>query len=136
MFRYVLDYLRNGRLVLPERFRELRRLELEAEFFRLSGLSRAVHQLLCGTEDGENQTAGLTAIERSDPDEKAGRTSPGGRREAGFIVVGYRGTFAFGRDGGIADVRFRKVEGTLYSRGRDDEVVEALVGALRILDAE
>ena len=51
---------------------------------------------------------GPAALEDSSSVE-TGRASPGGRRETGFIVVGYRGTFAFGRDGGIADVKFRKL---------------------------
>jgi len=51
LFRFVLDYLRSGSLVLPESFRELRRLEREADFFRLAGLSRSVRQLQCGGVD-------------------------------------------------------------------------------------
>jgi len=115
LFRYVLDYLRNGQLVLPESFGELRRLECEAKFFRLSGLSRSVHQLRCGTEDGEYQGGELAALEGSMAAEKVDRACRSGRREAGFIVVGYRGTFAFGRDGGIADVKFRKLWRILVS---------------------
>jgi len=34
--------------------------------------------------------------------------------EAGFILVGYRGTFQFGRDG-LADVKFRKISRILVS---------------------
>jgi len=113
----VLDYLRNGQLVLPEYFRELRRLEREAEFYRLSGLLGSVRQLRCGTHDGVcprgEQTApggSGAALEGSEiAEEIVDRGSLAGRRESGFIVVGYRGTFAFGRDGGIADVKFRKM---------------------------
>jgi len=65
LFRYVLDYLRNGRLVLPESFRELRRLEREAEFFQLSGLSRSIHQLRCGTADERNGGDEQAALESS-----------------------------------------------------------------------
>ena len=115
LFRYVLDYLRNGKLVLPESFRELRRLEREAEFFRMSGLSRSVHQLRCGAEDGEHPGGGPAALEGPSAAETADRASPGGHRESGFITVGYRGTFAFGRDGGIADVKFRKMWRILIS---------------------
>jgi len=109
LFRFILDYLRTGQLTLPESFRELGRLEREAEYFQLSALSREVRRLRCGgTEDGEPEDGGLASLEESSCAE-TGRTSPGGRRETGFIVVGYRGTFAFGRDGGIADVKFRKL---------------------------
>ena len=35
LFRYVLDYLRNKKLVLPENFQETKRLMTEAEYFQL-----------------------------------------------------------------------------------------------------
>ncbi|KAL6447528.1 hypothetical protein ACFW04_000026 [Cataglyphis niger] len=62
LFRYVLDFLRNQALVLPEGFRERERLKQEANFYGLPG----------------------------------------------YITVGYRGSFAFGREG-LADVKFRKL---------------------------
>ena len=40
LFRYVLDYLRNQTIVLPENFHEKARLRTEAEFFQLDGLVR------------------------------------------------------------------------------------------------
>ncbi|XP_060089577.1 BTB/POZ domain-containing protein KCTD12 [Heteronotia binoei] len=40
LFRYVLDYLRDGELVLPERFPERARLRREAEYFQLPDLAR------------------------------------------------------------------------------------------------
>jgi len=77
LFRFVLDYLRSGQLALPESFRELRRLEREAEYFRLSGLSAAVHRLRCGgAEDGEDEDGGPAAVEDSSAADM-GRTSPG-----------------------------------------------------------
>ncbi|XP_046434435.1 BTB/POZ domain-containing protein KCTD12 [Neodiprion virginianus] len=82
LFRYVLDFLRNKALVLPEGFRERERLRQEAKFFGLPGLEKAV-------------------IEHAE--------SPAiGKRPPGYITVGYRGSFAFGRDG-LADVKFRKL---------------------------
>jgi hypothetical protein len=42
LFRYVLDYLRNQNIVLPENFHEKARLRAEAEFFQLEGLLRAL----------------------------------------------------------------------------------------------
>lgn len=80
LFRYVLDYLRDGGLVLPECFREHKRLAREARHYRLVGLENAVR----------------------DADPKPPN------RERGCITVGYRGSFAFGRDG-LADVKFRKL---------------------------
>jgi len=78
LFRFVLDYLRSGQLALPESFRELRRLEREAEYFRLSGLSAAVRRLRCGggAEDGEDVDGGPAAVEDSSAAD-TGRTSPG-----------------------------------------------------------
>ena len=35
LFRYILDYLRNKKLVLPENFQETKRLAMEAEFYEL-----------------------------------------------------------------------------------------------------
>lgn len=40
LFRYVLDYLRDKRLALPEPFPERERLRREAEFFRLADLAQ------------------------------------------------------------------------------------------------
>lgn len=40
LFRYVLDYLRNEGLVLPECFHEKERLKREAEYFRYENCSR------------------------------------------------------------------------------------------------
>ncbi|XP_026481426.1 BTB/POZ domain-containing protein KCTD16-like [Ctenocephalides felis] len=77
LFRYVLDFLRDGTLNLPEGFREKARLRKEATHFRLDGLVRLL--------------------------------TPGGcDPQGGCITVGYRGSFAFGRDG-LADVKFRKL---------------------------
>lgn len=38
LFRYILDYLRDDSIQLPDAFREKERLMREAEYFRLSGL--------------------------------------------------------------------------------------------------
>lgn len=85
LFRYVLDYLRNQKMILPENFHERDRLRNEAEYFNLPDMaaemvpaSRLTHQ--------SQSLAG----------------------QPGYITVGYRGTFAFGRDG-LADVKFRKL---------------------------
>lgn len=85
LFRFVLDFLRSGRLLLPEEFRELARLKDEARHFGLDAL------VTC-----------LSAT--SDPPATVG-PYPG---QPGYITLGYRGTFAFGRDG-LADVKFRKL---------------------------
>ncbi|XP_066582836.1 BTB/POZ domain-containing protein KCTD16 [Prorops nasuta] len=88
LFRYVLDFLRNQALVLPEGFRERERLRQEANFYGLPGLERAI------LENTESSQGGTSASSE--------------RRTAGYITVGYRGSFQFGREG-LADVKFRKI---------------------------
>jgi len=101
LFRYVLDYLRTGQLVLPESFRERSRLRQEAEFYRLAGMLKYV--------SGAAMTPNSSAMSLS-------AVGGGGADgvEPGFILVGYRGTFQFGRDG-LADVKFRKISRILVS---------------------
>lgn len=81
LFRYVLDFLRNQALVLPESFREKQRLRQEAAHFRLPAMAEAM---------------------------EAEAGAPAKSPTTGYITVGYRGSFAFGRDG-LADVKFRKL---------------------------
>lgn len=78
LFRYILDFLRNQTLILPESFLEKERLRQEALYY---GLPTMVHYIF-------------------PPDD--------GKRGPGYITIGYRGSFAFGRDG-LADVKFRKI---------------------------
>lgn len=73
LFRYVLDFLRNGSLILPDNFRERERLRREAVYYGLSDMAEAL--------------------------------VPPNR---GYITIGYRGSFQFGRDG-LTDVKFRKI---------------------------
>ena len=42
LFRYILDYLRNKKLSLPENFSERDRLQNEADYYRLTGMSQAL----------------------------------------------------------------------------------------------
>ncbi|CAF1578043.1 unnamed protein product [Rotaria magnacalcarata] len=114
LFRYVLDYLRNKKLSLPENFAELERLRTEAEYYRLDSMSRLLAQSRPNSssngkylnENMMNVTAGATSsMHQITP---SIGSNPGPRSNSGYIVVGYRGTFAFGRDG-LADVKFRKI---------------------------
>ncbi|KAK0088646.1 hypothetical protein PV325_011210 [Microctonus aethiopoides] len=88
LFRYVLDFLRNDSLILPEGFRERERLRREAVYYGLPGLEKAIL-------DANTEGCGMSR-------------SLCGKRGVGYITVGYRGSFAFGRDG-LADVKFRKL---------------------------
>jgi len=109
LFRYILDYLRNGRLLLPANFQETERLVLEAEWFKLPRLVQQVpaHTPLLpaqgerGSQPAESRGV-TTRLKRPSATDLSG---VGGAE--GYIVVGYRGTFAFGRD--MSDVKFRKL---------------------------
>ncbi|CAF1371158.1 unnamed protein product [Adineta ricciae] len=105
LFRYILDYLRNQKLSLPENFAERDRLQVEADYYRLGNMSKA---LLESRSNGMTNTAMLTAMTPLSPTSSLMASSSGPRSNNGYIVVGYRGTFAFGRDG-LADVKFRKI---------------------------
>jgi hypothetical protein len=114
LFRYVLDYIRNGKLVLPENFHEKERLKQEAEHFRLPAMARSIdraagHKPL---QPGPTPAPHLPPIVNSTSSPVASSEIPEG--DSGYIVVGYRGTFAFGRDG-LADVKFRKLSRILVS---------------------
>lgn len=107
LFRYVLDFLRNKALILPENFSERRRLRCEAEFYQLKGMMKQLDEasLANGGSDalvnGSLSSLNLNGSEKSlQPAKKKFQT--------GCIVIGYRGTFANGRDG-LADVKFRKI---------------------------
>uniref|UniRef100_A0A3P8TUR6 Potassium channel tetramerisation domain containing 12.2 n=1 Tax=Amphiprion percula TaxID=161767 RepID=A0A3P8TUR6_AMPPE len=92
LFRYILDYLRDSELFLPEFFKEKRRLQKEADFFQLPELSRRLAE------------AELLSPVTSSSDRAL--RSPGAA--AGFITVGYRGSYTIGRDI-QADAKFRRV---------------------------
>ena len=84
LFRYILDYLRNSRLTLPEDFTEKERLLAEAEYFQLKGLIKALKQQI-------------------------GPSKSDTKRQTGYLSLCVRGSYAFGRDG-VADVKFRKLQ--------------------------
>ncbi|OWF49048.1 BTB/POZ domain-containing protein KCTD12-like [Mizuhopecten yessoensis] len=104
LFRYILDYLRNNKLVLPENFHEKERLKQEAEYFQLPGLVKSLCSLIATTPK-----AGSVSQSKNPPISNSNSlTSVTPSSRPGCITVGYRGTFAFGRDG-LADVKFRKI---------------------------
>lgn len=106
MFRFILDYLRNGKqLILPENFSERDRLKREADELQLSGLSHA----LSSAPAGSLRPLSLTTLypAPASPAAFAARMRID-NSAIGYITIGYRGSFAFGRDG-LADVKFRKL---------------------------
>jgi hypothetical protein len=117
LFRYVLDYLRNQKLVLPENFHEKERLKQEADFFKLPNMVKCIGSVV------QAKTAVLPPLQANSPGANNTNIHIGippnpsdPTRESGSIIVGYRGTFAFGRDG-LGEVKFRKL-GRLLVCGR------------------
>lgn len=108
LFRYILDYLRDSELFLPEFFKERKRLQKEADFFQLPELSKRLSAASrdCSSADdsGEPEEAELSSPVTSSTDRSP--SSPGS--PAGFITIGYRGTYTIGRDI-QADAKFRRV---------------------------
>jgi len=102
LFRYILDYLRNGRLILPDNFKEVERLKIEAEYFQMETL---LHQLGNSTSLQTQFHIQGSLSPRTKRPSATDMSGIGGSE--GYIVVGYRGTFAFGRD--MSDVKFRKL---------------------------
>lgn len=110
LFRYILDYLRDSELFLPEFFKERRRLQKEADFFQLPELSRrlaaASKDSSCAEDSGGDAEEAELASPVTSTSERAPR-SPGGG-DSGYITVGYRGSYTIGRDI-QADAKFRRV---------------------------
>uniref|UniRef100_A0A9J7WYP9 Potassium channel tetramerisation domain containing 12b n=2 Tax=Cyprinus carpio TaxID=7962 RepID=A0A9J7WYP9_CYPCA len=112
LFRYILDYMRDQQLVLPDHFPERGRLQREAEFFNLPELVKLLAPKL-----SKQNSLGDEGCQ-SDPEEP----SPGADvarslgavacssdgKCSGFITIGYRGSYTLGRDS-QTDAKFRRV---------------------------
>ncbi|XP_076148984.1 BTB/POZ domain-containing protein KCTD16a [Alosa pseudoharengus] len=97
LFRYVLDYLRDKHVVLPDHFPEKGRLKREAEYFQLPELVKIL------TPDDKRTDEYLhsdydEASQGSDQRLYPSYLDPRDRRH-GFITVGYKGSCAAGREG-------------------------------------
>ncbi|XP_022253068.1 BTB/POZ domain-containing protein KCTD12-like [Limulus polyphemus] len=97
IFRYILDYLRNLKVILPENFHERDRLKQEAEYFHLPAMVASIASLPPAPSHSHRMSVPLNPA-----------VTPHSVGPPGYITVSYRGTFAFGRDG-LADVKFRKL---------------------------
>jgi hypothetical protein len=99
LFRYILDYLRNKKLSLPENFSERDRLRAEADYYHLTGMSEALRQNRSylssnGKFFNENMPHMTTTIGSLDINSSPGSSRPPPpRSSSGYIVIGYRGTF-------------------------------------------
>ncbi|XP_078067673.1 uncharacterized protein LOC144492921 [Mustelus asterias] len=116
LFRYILDYMRDQQLVLPDHFPERSRLQREAEYFALPELVKTLSPKLSkqnsinddacpsDTEDGSPSTDAIRSIISA----TATASGTGSERRAGFITIGYRGSYTLGRDS-QTDAKFRRV---------------------------
>ncbi|KAF7697412.1 hypothetical protein HF521_005830 [Silurus meridionalis] len=109
LFRYVLDFLRDRQVVLPEHFPEKARLRKEAEYFQLPDLVKLLTPEEvkpspdeCAHSDYEDGSLG--GDQRACPPPSLVPAD----RKSGFLTVGYRGSCTAGRES-QADARFRRV---------------------------
>lgn len=106
LFRYILDYLRDSDLSLPEVFHERRRLQKEADFFQLPELSRRLAAPSKGSSEESREPQDTEFI--SPVILSSDRTLPPPGANSGYITIGYRGSYTIGRDI-QADAKFRRV---------------------------
>uniref|UniRef100_A0A4W5KZI9 Potassium channel tetramerisation domain containing 12.1 n=1 Tax=Hucho hucho TaxID=62062 RepID=A0A4W5KZI9_9TELE len=120
LFRYILDYLRDLNLVLPDYFPEQSRLQREAEFFQLRDLStrisprrskeNSIREDICQseTEEGALQCGSGMETWRMMSAMSSARSPSLESRKSGYITIGYRGSYTIGRDI-QTDAKFRRV---------------------------
>ncbi|XP_056295539.1 BTB/POZ domain-containing protein KCTD12b [Pseudoliparis swirei] len=123
LFRYILDYMRDQQLVLPDHFPERGRLQREAEFFNLSELVKLLapkisKQNSLGDEgcqsDPEDSSPGIDTSRNLGSLGAAAAAcaslvpSSMDTKRSGFITIGYRGSYTLGRDS-QTDAKFRRV---------------------------
>ncbi|KAJ8256099.1 hypothetical protein COCON_G00199630 [Conger conger] len=125
LFRYILDYLRDLNLVLPDYFPEKCRLQREADFFQLQDLSKRLspkvskEDLICEeiSQSDPEEAAVLSGLAASSLESTRLVPSVSGSntrspslesRKSGYITIGYRGSYTIGRDI-QTDAKFRRV---------------------------
>ncbi|XP_069100792.1 BTB/POZ domain-containing protein KCTD16 [Pleurodeles waltl] len=109
LFRYVLDFLRDKQVVLPDHFPERGRLKREAEYFQLPELVKilAPDDVKQSPDDychSDYEEASQTSDARVCPPTSLMSSD----RKWGFITIGYRGSCTMGRES-QADAKFRRV---------------------------
>uniref|UniRef100_A0A8C3DTU5 Uncharacterized protein n=1 Tax=Corvus moneduloides TaxID=1196302 RepID=A0A8C3DTU5_CORMO len=128
LFRYILDYMRDRHLVLPEHFPERGRLQREAEYFMLPELVKLLapklseqnslgddpcqsdpEELSPGADTARSLTSATAVLPSAVSGGPGGASAVGAEgRRAGFITIGYRGSYTLGRDS-QTDAKFRRV---------------------------
>lgn len=133
LFRYVLDYLRDKQLALPEHFPEKERLLREAEFFQLTDLVKLLSPKVtkqnslndegCQSDLEDNVSQGSSDALLLRGAAAGGAPSGSGAhgvsgvvvggssapdKRSGFLTLGYRGSYTTVRDN-QADAKFRRV---------------------------
>lgn len=121
LFRYILDFLRDRQLVLPEHFPERERLQREAEHFQLAELLRLLGPRVSKQGSMNDEGCQSDIEESSQSSEQPGRTALSAvsansvvavgsapDKRSGFITIGYRGSYTMVRDN-QADAKFRRV---------------------------
>ncbi|XP_040262226.1 BTB/POZ domain-containing protein KCTD12-like [Bufo bufo] len=119
LFRYVLDYLRDQQLFLPDHFPERRRLQREAEYFKLPELvkilvAKVSKQNCIGDETFQSYADTNIGVDRNLAFVNALATTAGNQSTLpdqqcyGFISIGYHGSYTLGRES-QTDAKFRRV---------------------------
>ncbi|XP_052004886.1 BTB/POZ domain-containing protein KCTD12-like [Xyrauchen texanus] len=123
LFRYILDYLRDLNLVLPDYFPEKSRLQREAQFFQLRELTKllipkmskdnSITDEICQSDSEEPSVQSATPLVGPDPSRALSAVSTARSpslesKKTGYITVGYRGSYTIGRDI-QTDAKFRRV---------------------------
>ncbi|XP_069842031.1 BTB/POZ domain-containing protein KCTD12-like [Dendropsophus ebraccatus] len=122
LFRYVLDYLRDQQLVLPDHFPERRRLQREAEYFKLPELVKILVPKV-NRQNSVGDDAFQSDSEEQPPNIKVARnltfvnaltgnvgtqSTLADLQQSGFITIGYHGSHTVGRDN-QTDSKFRRI---------------------------
>lgn len=109
LFRYVLDYLRDKQVVLPDHFPEKGRLRKEAEYFQLSDMVKLLTpEDLKHSPDEYFHSDFEDGSHGSDHKMCPPSSLVPADRKSGFITVGYRGSCTVGRES-QTDAKFRRV---------------------------
>ncbi|XP_028657754.1 BTB/POZ domain-containing protein KCTD8-like [Erpetoichthys calabaricus] len=106
LFRYILDFLRDKQLVLPDHFPEKERLLREAEYFQLNDLLKLLTPKVT-KQSSMNDEGCQSDIEENSQSSDLARAAALDKK-SGFITIGYRGSYTMVRDN-QADAKFRRV---------------------------